>query len=145
MNINVNIQRSHPNAIIPTFGTEYAAGCDLYNNDREVVIHPNEKAFINTHIKFEIPPGYAGFVFARSSLGCKNGVVPSNCVGVIDSDYRGDIIVCLHNHGNDTFISNVGDRIAQMVILPTPKVTLNVVDDLTCTDRGTGGFGSTGK
>lgn len=146
MKENVNIKKLKPNAIIPTYGTEYAAGADLYAClDEAVTINPGETEFIKTGLAMEIPAGYAGLVFARSGLSCRQGLAPANKVGVIDADYRGEIMVALHNHSKELRTVNSGDRIAQLVI--TPFLTANFIEtnELNATVRGAGGFGSTGN
>lgn len=147
MNIqDINLKLLKENAIVPTYGSTYSAGADLYAAiDEEITIKPNETAFIGTGIAFEIPNGFVGLVYARSSLGCKRGLAPSNKVGVIDSDYRGELIVALHNHSQETHVINPNDRIAQIVFTPYLKGKFQVVDDLNDTTRGNGGFGSTDK
>lgn len=147
MNIqDINLKLLKENAIIPTYGSTYSAGADLYAAiDEEITIKPNETAFIGTGIAFEIPNGFVGLVYARSSLGCKKGLAPSNKVGVIDSDYRGELIVALHNHSQETHVINPNDRIAQIVFTPYLKGNFQVVNDLNDTTRGNGGFGSTDK
>ena len=147
MNIqDINLKLLKENAIVPTYGSTYSAGADLYAAiDEEITIKPNETAFIGTGIAFEIPNGFVGLVYARSSLGCKKGLAPSNKVGVIDSDYRGELIVALHNHSQETHVINPNDRIAQIVFTPYLKGNFQVVDDLNDTNRGNGGFGSTDK
>ena len=147
MNIkDINIKLLNEKAIVPTYGSTYSAGADLYACiDEEITINPNETAFIGTGISFEIPTGFVGLVYARSSLGCKKGLNPSNKVGVIDSDYRGELIVALHNHSNETHKINPNDRIAQIVFTPYLKGNFCISDELEETDRGNGGFGSTNK
>ncbi len=145
MKQNVNIKKLNQNAIIPSYGTEYSAGADLYACLNEpVTINPGETAFIKTGLSIEIPAGYAGLVYARSGLSCKQGLAPANKVGVIDADYRGEIMVALHNHSGEAKTIGYGDRIAQLVI--TPFLTANFIeaDELSATVRGGGGFGSTG-
>ena len=145
MKQNVNIKKLNQNAIIPSYGTEYSAGADLYACLNELVtINPGETAFIKTGLSIEIPAGYAGLVYARSGLSCKQGLAPANKVGVIDADYRGEIMVALHNHSGEAKTVGYGDRIAQLVI--TPFLTANFIeaDELSATVRGGGGFGSTG-
>ncbi len=141
MKQNVNIKKLNQNAIIPSYGTEYSAGADL---NEPVTINPGETAFIKTGLSIEIPAGYAGLVYARSGLSCKQGLAPANKVGVIDADYRGEIMVALHNHSGEAKTVGYGDRIAQLVI--TPFLTANFIeaDELSATVRGGGGFGSTG-
>lgn len=141
----INIKKFNENTIIPTYGTEYAAGADLYAcMDEAVSINPGETHFVKTGIAMEIPVGYVGLIYARSGLACKKGLAPANKVGVIDSDYRGEIMVALHNHSKDTVTVENGERIAQLVITPYITVAFNVVDELEDTTRGEGGFGSTG-
>ena len=143
---NINIKLLNKNAIVPTYGSTYSAGADLYACiDEKIIIKPGETKFINTGIRFEIPIGFVGLVYARSSLGCKKGLAPSNKVGVIDSDYRGELIVALHNHSEETHEIMPNDRIAQIVFTPYLKGNFNIVNDLNDTERGTGGFGSTDK
>ena len=142
----VKVKKLSPNATLPTYGSAEAAGADLYAClDAPVTIQPGETAWIGTGIALEVPKGCAGLIYARSGLACKRGLAPANKVGVIDSDYRGQIIVALHNHGAAEQVICHGERIAQMVI--TPVLTLMYVEttELDDTDRGTGGFGSTGK
>ena len=146
MKFNVNIKQLNDNAVIPTYGTEYAAGADLYACMEEAVtINPGETYFVKTGIAMEIPEGYAGLVYARSGLACKKGLAPANKVGVIDSDYRGEIMVALHNHSNVPVSVESGERIAQLVITPYITAVFNQVEELEDTERGEGGFGSTGR
>lgn len=141
----MNIKKLKENAIIPTYGSEYAAGADLYACiDGPITIKPQETAFIGTGIAMEIPMGYAGLIYARSGLSCKQGLAPANKVGVVDADYRGEITVALYNHSKDEKTVEPGDRIAQMVVAPFLHVDFNEVDELSDTVRGIGGFGSTG-
>lgn len=142
----MNIKKLNEKAIIPTYGSQYAAGADLYACiDESITINPGETAFIGTGIAMEIPMGYAGFIYARSGLSCKKGLAPANKVGVVDADYRGEITVALHNHATEPRVIEVGERIAQMVIAPFLKVDFEEVDELSDTVRGVGGFGSTGS
>lgn len=146
MKFNVNIKKLNEKAIIPTYGTSYSAGADLYACLEESInIEPGETFFVKTGIAMEIPEGYAGLVYARSGLACKKGLAPANKVGVIDSDYRGEIIVALHNHSNKPVTVENGERIAQLVITPYITAIFNEVDVLEDTERGQGGFGSTGR
>ncbi len=146
MKFDVNIKKLNENAVIPTYGTEYAAGADLYACMEEAVtILPGETHFVKTGIAMEVPVGYAGLIYARSGLACKKGLAPANKVGVIDSDYRGEIMVALHNHSKDAVTVENGERIAQLVITPYITAAFNVVDELEDTVRGEGGFGSTGR
>lgn len=144
--MTVRIKRLDEKAIIPTYGTEYSAGADLYALlDEPVEILPHETQFIHTGISAEIPEGYCGLVFARSSMGAKRGLAPANKVGVIDADYRGEIMVTLHNHSERSQIVYPGERIAQLAIVPFLKAEFEETDELSDTTRGAGGFGSTGK
>ncbi|MBR2339537.1 MAG: dUTP diphosphatase [Clostridia bacterium] len=144
--MKVNVKKLDPNAIIPTYGTEFAAGADLYAlTEGTVELTPNETKLIKTGIAMEIPKGYVGLVYARSGLACKRGLAPANKVGVIDADYRGEIMVALHNHSDKIASIENGERIAQMVIAPFITADYNEVEELSDTDRGAGGFGSTGK
>ena len=133
-------------ALLPTYGSAQAAGADLYACLQEAVtVEPGKTAFIPTGIAMEVPVGCAGLIYARSGLACKRGLAPANKVGVIDSDYRGEIMVALHNHGDQPQTIGHGERIAQMVITPVLTPAYEIVADLNDTDRGIGGFGSTGK
>ena len=132
-------------ARLPAYGTAEAAGADLYAClEAPVVIEPGKTAFVPTGIALEVPRGCAGLIYARSGLACKRGLAPANKVGVIDSDYRGEIMVALHNHGDSLQTIEHGERIAQMVVLPFLSVSFEESSDLTDTERGSGGFGSTG-
>ncbi len=131
-------------ATVPTFGTDYAAGADLYVLDGAEVL-PGEACWFNTGIAVEIPTGYMGLIFARSSLGTKRGLAPANMVGVVDSDYRGEIRVVLRNYSNETQKVEDAERVAQLVIVPYLPVDYIETTELDSTDRGTNGFGSTGK
>nr|DAE30392.1 MAG TPA: dUTPase [virus sp. ctiha2] len=145
----INIKKTDENAKIPTYGSVYAAGADLYavihNEENKVEILPGETAFIDTGIVMEIPNGYVGLVYARSGLSCKQGLAPANKVGVIDSDYRGNIMVALYNQSNETRIVSEGDRIAQIIIQPVEQFGFKVTENLSNTVRGNGGFGSSGR
>ena len=143
--ITIEFKKLNENAVTPTFGTEFSAGADLYSVEEEVVINPGETKFIGTGLATAIPVGTVGLIYARSGLACKKGLAPANKVGVIDSDYRGEVKVALHNHSTDVRVVAKGERIAQMVIAPYLKVEYEEVEDLTGTTRGVGGFGSTGK
>lgn len=131
-------------AIVPTFGTEYAAGADLYVLDSAEIL-PGETCWFNTGIAVEIPTGYVGLIFARSSLGTKRGLAPANMVGVVDSDYRGEIRVVLRNYSNVTQRVEASERVAQLVIVPYLSVDYVEATELDETCRGENGFGSTGK
>lgn len=142
----INVKRLKGNAILPQYGSAAAAGADLHAClDGEITIAPGETAFVPTGLAMEIPYGYAGLIYARSGLACKNGLAPANKVGVIDSDYRGEFIVALHNHGKEAKSVMPGDRIAQLVITPVLMPTYTEVETLSDTERACGGFGSTGK
>ena len=142
----IRVKKLRKNAIVPTYGSEEAAGADLYAcMDEKVTVEPGESAWINSGVAVELPRGYVGLIFARSSMGVKRGLAPANKVGVIDSDYRGEFIVVLHNHGTQSQTVSHGERIAQLVITPVFTPGFAEVDELTDTERGTGGFGSTGK
>ena len=144
--INVNIKKLSTTAKIPTHGSKEAAGYDLYADISEdfVIIEPHTTKKIPTGLSIAIPDGYFGAIFARSGLATKEGLRPANAVGVIDQDYRGEIIVALHNDTNHERFVNKGSRIAQLVIIPYLAVKFNEVDKLNTTSRGEGGFGSTG-
>lgn len=143
--MNINVRKLKENAIIPTKGTAHAAGHDLYySGENSVIIRPGETVMLGTGVAYEIPDGYAGFVYARSGLSTKQGLRPANCVGVVDSDYRGEVMVALHNDSKETRMVNYGDRVAQIVISEYLNYSIQVVDELSDTDRGDGGFGSTG-
>ena len=146
MKQNVNIKKLTPNAITPTYGTEYSAGADLYSGMTEdVTIRPGTTEFIKTGISMEIPTGLVGLIYARSGMACKKGVAPANKVGVIDSDYRGEIIVALHNHSCTAVTIQPGERVAQIVLAPYITAAFSEVSELSDTIRGEGGFGSTGS
>lgn len=142
----IAVKRLSEKAVLPTYGSVEAAGADLYAClDEDVTILPGTSAFIPTGIAMEVPKGCAGLVYARSGLACKRGLAPANKVGVVDSDYRGPIMVVLHNHGSEPQTVCHGDRIAQMVITPVITPAYVEVEELTDTQRAEGGFGSTGK
>lgn len=146
MSIQVNLKRLCDTAKIPTCGTNGSAGYDLYanlGNYDECRIEPGQTYKVHTGIAVAIPDGYFGAIFARSGLATKKGLRPANCVGVVDSDYRGELIVALHNDTDEAQCIYNGDRVAQLVILPYSKADFIVVDDLDETMRGSGGFGST--
>ena len=142
----IRVKKLSPNAILPTYGTNEAAGADLYACLEETVsIAPGETFWVGTGIALEVPKGCAGLIYARSSMGVKRGLAPANKVGVIDSDYRGEIRVVLLNHSNQVQTVSPGERIAQLIITPVLTPAYEEVDELTDTARGVGGFGSTGK
>lgn len=146
MKQTMHIKKLRADALLPTYGSAEAAGADLYAClDEPVTIAPGETVFIPTGLAMEVPKGYAGLVYARSSLGAKRGLAPANKVGVIDSDYRGEVRVVLHNHGAETQTVTGGDRIAQLLITPVLQPEFVEVAQLDDTQRGRGGFGSTGK
>ena len=142
----VRVKKLHPNAILPTYGSAEAAGADLYACLEEAVtIQPGEVYWVPTGIALEVPKGCAGLVYARSSLGAKRGLAPANKVGVVDSDYRGEVKVVLLNHSKQPQTLEPGERVAQFVITPVLTPAYEEVEELTDTSRGAGGFGSTGK
>ncbi len=144
--IKVRYTRVSELAHIPTRGSEKAAGYDLYAAiDSTIRIAPHETAKIDTGLRFEIPDGYFAAIFARSGIAAKEGLRPANCTGVCDSDYRGNYIVAMHNDSEVTRVVEPGERIAQMVVLPYLPVFFEESDSLTDTERGEGGFGSTGR
>lgn len=142
----VNIKKLKPNATIPTYGSEYAAGADLYACiNSTVIIGSGETVLVPTGLAMELPTGYAGLIYARSGLASKKGLAPANKVGVIDSDYRGEVLVALHNHSAVQASIEPGERIAQLIVTPYIQAVFNEKNELDDTDRGTGGFGSTGS
>ena len=142
----IKVKKLRENAVLPTYGSAEAAGADLYACLQEqVTIEPGATAFVPTGLAMELPQGYVGLIYARSGLACKKGLAPANKVGVIDSDYRGDVGVVLINQGFEPFIVKQGDRIAQMVVITFEQVEFVTVSDLDETTRGAGGFGSTGS
>ncbi len=144
--MNVAIKKLNKNAKLPAYGSEYAAGADLYAClDMPVVIAPGRTKVIPTGIALELPVGYAGLIYARSGLATKQGLAPANKVGVVDCDYRGEVMVALHNHSGEARTVNSGDRIAQLVITPYITAVFEEKKELSPTARGAGGFGSTGK
>jgi dUTP pyrophosphatase len=146
MNAEIKIKKLSENAIIPTYGSDEAAGADLYACLNEpLTIEPHETKLVPTAIAMQILPGFAGFIFARSGLASKRNLAPANKVGVIDSDYRGEIMVALHNHGTTPQTIEHGERIAQIVFLPYLAAKFVERKHLSATKRGSGGFGSTGR
>lgn len=144
--MKVNIKRLNENAIIPTRATEYSAGMDLYAcTSTPVIIAPHETVMIGTGLAMELPEGHFGAIYARSGLASKQGLAPANKVGVIDMDFVGEIKVALHNHSDIPQTINPMERIAQLVVMPYLAVEFNEVDELSETERGDRGFGSTGK
>lgn len=143
---SIRVKKLRDRAILPHYGSVEAAGADLYAClDADVTVAPGESVFIPTGLAMEIPKGCAGLIYARSGLACKSGLAPANKVGVIDSDYRGEFIVVLHNHSDQSRIIAHGDRIAQLVITPVYTPAYTEVAELDNTQRAAGGFGSTGK
>lgn len=141
----VRVKKLDARAELPVFGSEFAAGADLRAClDGDLTIAPGQTALIHTGLALEIPAGYAGLVYARSGLASKRGLAPANKVGVIDADYRGEVMVALHNHGAEDQTIGHGERIAQLVVTPFLAVDYEESDELTDTARGAGGFGSTG-
>lgn len=153
----MKIKKLHRDSKVPTQGSEYSAGYDLYaysvedafahlgNGVSEYLIQPGETVVVHTGICAQCDPGFFLGIFARSGLGIKSGIIPSNAVGVVDADFRGEIMVALYNHSNKPFSFKLSDRIAQMVQIPCVTGYIQVVDELDDTIRGAGGFGSTGK
>ncbi len=145
MKYDINFIKLDKRAKVPTYGSPFSAGADLYAViDGEVVIPAHQTVLIHTGLAMEIPEGFGGFIFARSGLASKKGLAPANKVGVVDSDYRGEIMVALHNHSDVDQIISDGERVAQLVILPFATANFIEVDSLSNTQRGAGGFGSTG-
>ena len=141
----IRVKKLREKATLPTYGSQWAAGADLYAClDAAVTIEPHQTVMIPTGLALEVPVGCAGLIYARSSMGVKRGLAPANKVGVIDSDYRGEIRVVLLNHGKETQIVEPGERVAQFIITPVLTPIYEEVEELTDTQRGTGGFGSTG-
>ena len=145
MKFEMNIKKLNEKATVPTYGSAFAAGADLYAcEENAVTVEAGETKLIHTGIAMAIPEGYVGLVYARSGLASKRGLAPANKVGVIDSDYRGEVMVALHNHGNVPQTVESGERIAQIVFTPYVAAEFNVTEELDETVRGEGGFGSTG-
>lgn len=145
--VDVNILPIHEDSVIPEYKSKDAVGVDLhaYTNGAEVTIKPHETVFIGTGIKLEVPRGVGSFIFARSGMACKEDLAPANKVGIVDPDYRGEIMVALHNHGEQPRIVNHGDRIAQMAFIPYYIANFKKIDKITETERGDGSFGHSGK
>ncbi len=144
MKYNVKIKKLNENAIIPTYGSPYSAGADLYSAMDELTIAPHTTFLVKTGIALELPIGFAGLIYARSGLASKRGLAPANKVGVIDCDYRGEVMVALHNHTDAPQTVAKGERIAQLVITPYVVADFEEANELSETVRGEGGFGSTG-
>lgn len=144
---SIHFCKLDPTALLPQYATEGAAGADLFAlpSMQPVTIAPGETAMLRTGLAGAVPTGYVALIFARSGLACKYGLAPANKVGVIDSDYRGEWMIALHNHGHAPRTVCPGDRIAQMLLLPVLTPLIQEVDALDSTERGTGGFGSTGR
>lgn len=143
--MKIRIKKLDSRAVIPTLGSEFSAGSDLYAVlDEDISIEPFETVFIHTGLAVEIPEGYAGLVYARSGLASKKGLAPANKVGVVDADYRGELMVALHNHSKTAQTISNGERVAQLVITPFLKAEYVESEELSDTVRGSGGFGSTG-
>ena len=143
--MKIRIKKLNENAIIPTYGTEFSAGADIYALlDEPVTIAPGETKLIHTGLAMAIPVGLVGLIYARSGMATKRGLAPANKVGVVDSDYRGEVMVALHNHGTAPQTVESGERIAQISFVPFYAAEFDVCDTLSETVRGAGGFGSTG-
>lgn len=143
---SVRIKKLDEKAVVPTYGSEFAAGADLYAClEAPLTINPHETILVHTGVAMEIPTGFAGLIYARSGIASKRGLAPANKVGVVDSDYRGEVMVALHNHSAVPQTIENGERIAQLVIAPYVVADFVVSDELDDTERGAGGFGSTGK
>lgn len=143
--MKVEIKRLTETAVLPVRGSAQAAGYDLCADISEaLVIEPGETAKVATGLSFALPDGYFGGIYARSGLATKRGLRPANCTGVIDSDYRGPVIVALHNDSTEPQTIGPGERIAQLIVQPYLAVTFEEVESLDDTERGAGGFGSTG-
>jgi dUTP pyrophosphatase len=141
----IAVKKLNENAILPTYGSEFSAGADLYAvTDEPIEILPNQTKLVGTGLAMEIPEGYAGLIYARSGLASKRGLAPANKVGVVDADYRGEIMVALHNHSDKVQTVEPKERIAQLVVAPFLKAEYYETETLTDTTRGAGGFGSTG-
>lgn len=144
MTQTVRVKKLRENAVLPSYGSDYAAGADLYACNA-VTVEPGATEFVQTGLALEVPAGYAGLVYARSGLACKKGLAPANKVGVIDADYRGEIMVALYNHSSQEVEIEPGERVAQLVITPYLTAVFEETEELSDTVRGEGGFGSTGR
>jgi len=145
MTTPVAVKKLRPDAKLPTYGSQFAAGADLYAClDMPVTIQPHETFLVPTGLSMEIPEGWAGMIHARSGRATKRNLAPANTVGVVDADYRGEIMVSLHNHGQTPQTVEPGERIAQLVIMPYLTAQFFETEELSDTVRGAGGFGSTG-
>ena len=145
MNVQVNIKKLNDDAVLPRYSSEYAAGADLFSSSETFDIGAGETVLVHTGIAIELPVGYVGLVYARSGLASKKGLAPANKVGIVDSDYRGELMVAIHNHSLAPQSIEAGERMAQLVIVPYLRAEYELADSLSDTERGTGGFGSTGK
>ena len=144
--MRINLKKLTETAILPDRGSAYAAGYDLFADvQEELEIKPHQTAMIPTGLAMELPEGYWGGIFARSGLAAKESLRPANCVGVVDADYRGEVKVALHNDSDEVRKITPGQKVAQLVVVPFLSVEFDVVDELSETVRGVGGFGSTGK
>ena len=144
MTQTVRVKKLRENAVLPSYGSDYAAGADLYACNA-VTVEPGATEFVQTGLALEVPAGYAGLVYARSGLACKKGLAPANKVGVIDADYRGEVMVALYNHSSQAVEIEPGERVAQLVIRPYLTAVFEETQELSDTVRGEGGFGSTGR
>ena len=143
--MKINVKKLNEKAVMPSYGSEFAAGADLYACiEGEVPLAPHTTVMIPTGLALELPVGYAGFIYARSGLASKRNLAPANKVGVVDCDYRGEVKVALHNHGETPQTVAVGERVAQLVVAPYITAEFTEADELSDTVRGAGGFGSTG-
>ena len=144
--MKIKVKKLSCRAQLPSYGTTFSAGADLYAAQEEILeIAPGETVMVPTGIALEIPEGYGGFIYARSGLALKKGLAPANKVGVVDADYRGEVKVALYNQSSEPRQVEPGERIAQLVIAPFLKAEFETVQELSDTQRGVGGFGSTGK
>lgn len=144
MTQTVRVKKLRENAVLPSYGSDYAAGADLYACNA-VTVEPGATEFVQTGLALEVPAGYVGLVYARSGLACKKGLAPANKVGVIDADYRGEVMVALYNHSSQAVEIEPGERVAQLVITPYLTAVFEETQELSDTVRGEGGFGSTGR
>ena len=143
--MKIKVKKLIPEAKLPTYGSPYSAGADLYAAEKEnVTVLPGETVLVHTGLALQIPEGYGGFIYARSGLATKKGLAPANKVGVVDADYRGEVMVALHNHSSQPREVEAGERIAQLVIAPFLKGDFEECEELEETLRGAGGFGNTG-
>lgn len=146
MTLQVRFQKLDERAVAPTYGSAFAAGADLYAvADAPITIGAGKTVLVHTGLAVEIPAGFVGLVCARSGLATKQGLAPANKVGVIDADYRGELMVALHNHSGESRTIDHGERVAQLVLVPYLTAVYEQADSLTDTARGDGGFGSTGS